>query len=171
MKLYAFAAVAALSVAAPATAQTVITLTGTPSAMSGTFGNQPVAGVGGAFSDSYIFTLGQQSDVGAVLTSIGFTNSTNIDFTSVLLNGKALTINNGVVDFAFTGSPINFAAGPVSLVVNGLQFGEGSYSGVIAAVAAVPEPATWAMMIGGFGMIGGVMRRRAYKTKVRFNFA
>ncbi|OHT20846.1 PEPxxWA-CTERM sorting domain-containing protein [Edaphosphingomonas haloaromaticamans] len=29
-----------------------------------------------------------------------------------------------------------------------------------AAVAAVPEPATWAMMIGGFGMVGGVMRRR-----------
>jgi hypothetical protein len=26
-------------------------------------------------------------------------------------------------------------------------------------VAAVPEPATWAMMIGGFGMIGGAMRR------------
>lgn len=26
--------------------------------------------------------------------------------------------------------------------------------------AAVPEPATWAMMIGGFGMIGATMRRR-----------
>jgi hypothetical protein len=27
-------------------------------------------------------------------------------------------------------------------------------------VAAVPEPATWAMMIGGFAFIGGMMRRR-----------
>lgn len=26
--------------------------------------------------------------------------------------------------------------------------------------AAVPEPATWAMMIGGFGLVGGAMRRR-----------
>lgn len=26
---------------------------------------------------------------------------------------------------------------------------------------AVPEPATWAMMIGGFGLVGGAMRRRA----------
>jgi len=26
--------------------------------------------------------------------------------------------------------------------------------------AAVPEPATWAMMLGGFGIIGGAMRRR-----------
>jgi hypothetical protein len=27
-------------------------------------------------------------------------------------------------------------------------------------IAAVPEPASWAMMIGGFGMIGGALRRR-----------
>ena len=31
---------------------------------------------------------------------------------------------------------------------------------------AVPEPATWAMMIAGFGLVGGAMRRRS--TKVRF---
>lgn len=28
-------------------------------------------------------------------------------------------------------------------------------------VAAVPEPATWAMMIAGFGLVGGAMRRRS----------
>ncbi|TFU00442.1 PEP-CTERM sorting domain-containing protein [Polymorphobacter arshaanensis] len=27
-------------------------------------------------------------------------------------------------------------------------------------LTAVPEPASWAMMIGGFGMIGGALRRR-----------
>ena len=32
--------------------------------------------------------------------------------------------------------------------------------------AAVPEPATWAMMIGGFGLAGGALRRRA--TSVTF---
>lgn len=32
--------------------------------------------------------------------------------------------------------------------------------------AAVPEPATWAMMIMGFGLVGGAMRRRT--TRVRF---
>jgi hypothetical protein len=32
--------------------------------------------------------------------------------------------------------------------------------------ANIPEPATWAMMIGGFGLVGGAMRRRA--TKVAF---
>ncbi len=31
-------------------------------------------------------------------------------------------------------------------------------------VAAVPEPAAWAMMIAGFGLIGGAMRRRKMVT-------
>jgi hypothetical protein len=29
-----------------------------------------------------------------------------------------------------------------------------------AAPAAVPEPASWAMMLGGFGLVGGALRRR-----------
>lgn len=37
---------------------------------------------------------------------------------------------------------------------------------VSEATAAVPEPATWAMMIAGFGLVGGAMRRR--KTSVAF---
>ena len=34
--------------------------------------------------------------------------------------------------------------------------------------SAVPEPATWAMMIFGFGMVGSAMRRRNVKTAVSF---
>lgn len=35
-----------------------------------------------------------------------------------------------------------------------------SFTVNILAAAGVPEPATWGMMIAGFGMIGGAMRRR-----------
>ena len=35
------------------------------------------------------------------------------------------------------------------------------------ADAAVPEPASWALMLGGFGMVGGAMRSRR-KAAVRF---
>ena len=33
-----------------------------------------------------------------------------------------------------------------------------------ATISAVPEPATWAMMIGGFGLVGAAMRRRTRVT-------
>ena len=36
-----------------------------------------------------------------------------------------------------------------------------------ATLAAVPEPAAWSLMLGGFGMIGGALRRR----RIAFSFA
>lgn len=36
------------------------------------------------------------------------------------------------------------------------------------ATAAVPEPATWAMMIAGFGLVGAAMRRRSIRTTVSY---
>ena len=38
---------------------------------------------------------------------------------------------------------------------------------VVPPVGEVPEPASWAMMLGGFGMIGGALRRRQ-RTSVSF---
>ena len=40
-----------------------------------------------------------------------------------------------------------------------LQFNVTSFAS--GGVAAVPEPASWALMIGGFGIAGGALRRRA----------
>lgn len=37
-----------------------------------------------------------------------------------------------------------------------------------ANAGAVPEPATWAMMLMGFGLVGGAMRRRKVSTTVSF---
>lgn len=39
------------------------------------------------------------------------------------------------------------------------------------AVTTVPEAATWAMMIGGFGMIGGAMRRKRSVNVSKVSFA
>lgn len=65
----------------------------------------------------------------------------------------------------FSTRSIFFTAGSAG----SLKFGFGTSSGdnvgplldnVSLSIAAVPEPATWAMMLGGFGLVGGAMRRR-----------
>jgi hypothetical protein len=42
----------------------------------------------------------------------------------------------------------------------------GAFLGFDQTPAAVPEPASWAMMICGFGLMGGAVRRRASNMTV-----
>jgi ABC-type amino acid transport substrate-binding protein len=42
------------------------------------------------------------------------------------------------------------------------------YTGVTLTAAAVPEPASWALMLTGFAMVGGVARYRRRATRVAF---
>jgi hypothetical protein len=42
-----------------------------------------------------------------------------------------------------------------------LNFGEGVGNLDPNAVASVPEPASWGLMVAGFGLVGGTMRRRS----------
>ncbi len=53
--------------------------------------------------------------------------------------------------------------GTYSITVTG-DCGAGCPAGLgvrLDSAAAVPEPASWAMMVGGFGLAGGAMRRRS----------
>ena len=55
-----------------------------------------------------------------------------------------------------------YISGNGDYVFTGLAYGNMiSNSVTIAAVDAAPEPATWAMMIAGFGAVGGSLRRRS----------
>jgi hypothetical protein len=76
-----------------------------------------------------------------------------------------LTLAQGsnTLTFRYTGFPqgtADEAFGISNLVVSGN-----------AIISGVPEPATWAMMIGGFGMVGGAMRSARRKAKVSVSFA
>lgn len=42
------------------------------------------------------------------------------------------------------------------------------YGQMLPVVAAVPEPATWAMFITGFGLVGAAMRRRSRTSAATF---
>jgi hypothetical protein len=63
-------------------------------------------------------------------------------------------------DGTFTGAVDNVSLG----------FGQTSFASnfEVAQTAAVPEPATWAMMLFGFAAIGGAMRHGRRRTRVAF---
>ena len=74
--------------------------------------------------------------------------------------------------YANTFSPATFAtllagmqAGLAYANIHTAPFPGGEIRGQLVA-ATVPETSSWAMMIAGFGLIGGVLRR--YPTSVRF---
>ena len=60
---------------------------------------------------------------------------------------------NGVVTYKVTSGP-KLTGATFTSSANSFEFDN-------LAAGAVPEPATWAMMIGGFGLIGAASRRRA----------
>jgi len=66
------------------------------------------------------------------------------------------------VAFAGVARSIDFGGAPDETAFDNITFGSA------IAVGGVPEPTTWAMMIGGFGAIGGALRYRHRKVGVRF---
>ena len=93
------------------------------------------------------------------------TSSASVDFTSaVLSNGTdsyplSFLVSQGPNEF--WGLDTTFiAAGQYTLTINGNNNGTGVLAGTVTISPAVPEPATWAMMLLGFGAIGWHLRRR-----------
>jgi hypothetical protein len=76
-------------------------------------------------------------------------------------------------DFVYTnaGSSLDAIAGAqwedTQGALGDVQF-KADFSAGATAGAGVPEPAAWAMLIGGFGLAGGALRRRRARTAVRF---
>lgn len=172
MKKYLLAAagLVTLGLSSNANAALYINITGA----TGTFGNTNVTCPPGplpcAFNNGFYFAkpAGYQL-VGATITSIltGSNAATNIDFTSVTLNGVAFAIGStGAVEFrSITNKPL--LPGMNSVLVSGLSGGNASFTGTLS-FAAVPEPSTWLMMILGVGIAGAALRRRRQTVKVSY---
>ena len=91
--------------------------------------------------------------------------SLDVSFYDAANNLLGTVVAAGAVDgVTFAGWRTDGAAIASVRIVNAVDngFRVAAQSGYFQA--AVPEPATWAMMIGGFGLVGGAMRRRARPT-------
>jgi len=104
------------------------------------------------------------------VSQIGGTNATEVKTladwlakpgnSGIMVSGISIGIGSGWGSGAFRGAvdnvAFNFTGGPA---------GDFNFK-VIDLPPAVPEPATWAMMIGGFALAGSTLRRR--RTNIQF---
>jgi hypothetical protein len=85
--------------------------------------------------------------------------------TSPITSGVTFPYNPGAVEYGFSQTGYN----PNAVVA---QFSDGTpaiLASSIGNIGAVPEPASWAMMILGMGAVGGALRRRSkVSTTVKF---
>lgn len=121
------------------------------------------------FTETLTFTTATAGTVSINLTTSTTGPENDTDFTSVFLTGTGLMGN--ILIPQTQGDPLearglaNFAlqAGTFTLNILGTPGTQnGSFGGSVAfqAQSAVPEPATWAMMLLGFGAVGFSMRRK-----------
>ena len=69
---------------------------------------------------------------------------------------------------SFTGDSLRIEWTSIGSTSGQFAFSDGGSSVFAYTTAGVPEPATWGLMILGFGAVGGAMRRRKVATSVRF---
>lgn len=89
-------------------------------------------------------------------TSLGVVTGTTAGVNAPADGSQGLPTNNRRVNFTFGGATAD------SFVLTSSQFA----FEVDTIGSAVPEPSTWAMLIGGMGLVGASMRRRRTLTSV-----
>jgi hypothetical protein len=81
----------------------------------------------------------------------------NDDYPTIGLSGFTVALTAGTSYFAVVSGFENDDFGTYSLSITGP-------GGVVTGGGGVPEPASWALMIAGFGLVGGAMRTRSRKV-------
>lgn len=139
---------------------------------------RPAGGSSGNFAGvlaggTYSVAFGPTSIFSFVLGSLDTYNTLilrYVDGSSMVYNGGAIvndpSFDTGNRTSAETNGVVTYRVTSGSLI-NGATFSSSSSAFEFDNLAAVPEPAAWGMMILGFGLIGGALRRRP-STKVKF---
>jgi hypothetical protein len=137
----------------------------------GNSGGQPVtigAGIEFGFSDGANTDTADFSATQLIIRDQVFTNAVNWTQTFTLVGPNQFSSINLVSDSFVPGLTYSINAGTIEINWAGTG-APNDFRAIfdVAANGAVPEPATWAMLILGFGLLGGVMRS-AKQTKLAY---
>lgn len=123
-----------------------------------------------AFSVSGLGAPDTDATIGAYQTPISWT--TAIADPNVFYPGVQGVFNSDVaVNSALPRDISSALYGNTWIIASALPNTDGNYDSFKISqlsISAVPEPATWAMMILGFGVVGASMRRKAAKVSYAF---
>jgi len=182
-KLTLLFAAAAATMASPALAVEFIdfeTTAGGAATVVGSAVGNDFAALGLTFTGASYFQCGGGCPAptdGTVISGAGFTSAFTVDFLNAISGFSAVNVTSS----AFTASAFDgggnllgssSVSGPLETVsfnfggISSIQFSTTTQFGVdnfqfTQGNSAVPEPATWAMMLLGFGAVGFSFRRRS----------
>lgn len=181
--LRSIAAAALLLTSVPVAAVNLVT---NPGFETGTFAGWTVNATGGTvitsgapFSGSFDARLRTVDNVVRTISQIVLTTSGSYELAYYLRNtgtlqgqdasidgltvasGSTVTVFGNRPAFAYSLFTQNFVAtGPTTISFTYLHPSPGSFQLDDVSVTAIPEPATWAMLVTGFALVGFAARRR-----------
>ena len=118
-------------------------------------------------ANSNVFVVGASTSATATSILFDFDNASP----SYLLFQKAFSSGTSYICAASTPYPTTPCYQGASVVPQSYNDPSSQYStpsGNLVIAAAVPEPASWALMLGGFGLMGGALRRRRVTARIAY---
>lgn len=128
--------------------------------------------VGDTFVDEFILQVLDSQDLSisfvaltttvnnVVIPNVTFSGATLYDFLGDIYPFSASMFTST----SFSASGLTLDSGLYALQVTGMiNVADGAYGGSLETVPSVPEPATWALMVVGFGLVSAISRRRAIR--------
>lgn len=113
------------------------------------------------FKTQYFAGFGTYATISGAVNGTGYLDSTNDFFVEFVVDAQGVPqplLRGPNVEYSFVGSQVTYNTRQVAVTLNNPIITD-------PGTGAVPEPATWAMLVFGFGAIGAATRQRRRRVE------